>query len=184
MYTIRPETPDDAAAIAAVHVRAWQGGYRGLIPDETLGLLNPAAWAQRRRDNGTADPDHPFRTLLACDAEGTAGFTTFGPYRIDQDSDRLDHAYGEVLALYVDPARWGRGVGAALFAAARAGLAERGWTELRLWVLEDNHRARGFYERAGLVADGERSTYQIKRSAGRPPLGLVEVRYRGRLDQG
>lgn len=184
MDIIRPEEPGDAAAIAAVHVRSWRSGYAGIIPDERLALLNPDTWAQRRRDLGTAAPDHPFRTLLAEDAAGVAGFTTFGPYRIEQDRDRLDHAYGEVVALYVDPARWGTGVGRALFTAARAGLAEHGWAELRLWVLAENLRGRSFYERSGLVADGERSTYEIKRSAGRPPLGLVEVRYTGRLVPG
>ncbi|MFC7550800.1 GNAT family N-acetyltransferase [Plantactinospora sp. GCM10030261] len=181
VVTIRRETPDDAAAIAATHVRAWQTGYAGIIPDETLNLLNPAAWAQRRRDLGTAAADHPFTTLVVEDGPAVAGFVTFGPYRIDQDRDRLDPAYAEILGLYVEPSRWGNGTGRALFAAARAALAERGWTELRLWVLEDNRRARAFYERAGMVADGERSRYEIKRSGGRSPLGLAEIRYTGRL---
>ncbi len=71
MPTIRPETPDDAEAIARVHVRAWQGGYAGLIPAEVLSRLNPAAWAQRRRDMGTADPEQPFTTLVAIDDAGS-----------------------------------------------------------------------------------------------------------------
>lgn len=183
VVTIRRENPDDAAAIAEVHVRAWRVGYAAIIPDETLALLNPAAWAQRRRDVGTAAPDHPFTTLLAEDDAGLAGFTTFGPYRVNQDRERLDPAYAEILALYVEPSRWGQGTGRALFAAARECCAERGWTDVRLWVLDANRRARAFYERAGLVADGERSTYELKRSGGRPPLGLLEIRYTGRLRQ-
>ena len=48
------------------------------------------AWAQRRRDVGTADPEHPFTTLLA-EVDGVVvGFTTFGPYRSNQDRDDLD----------------------------------------------------------------------------------------------
>ncbi|WP_410812979.1 GNAT family N-acetyltransferase [Micromonospora sp. 067-2] len=182
MLTIRREEPDDAEAVARVHVHGWQAGYAGVMPDEVLQRLNVEAWAQRRRDIGTADPEHPFTTLVG-EVDGLmVGFTTFGPYRRNQDRDDLDEAVGEVLALYVERARWGDGTGAALLAAARAGLTERGWTGYRAWVLADNRRARRFYERAGLSADGERSTYQVPLAGGQPPVGLVELRYAGRLD--
>lgn len=181
MLTIRREKPDDAEAVARVHVHGWQAGYAGIMPEEVLARLNPAAWAQRRRDLGTADPEHPFATLLAEVDGRPVGFTTFGPYRNNQDRGDLDPAYGEVVALYVEPVHWGDGTARALLAAARAGLAERGLTEYRLWVLADNHRARCFYERAGLSPDGEQSTYPVPLSGGRPPVGLVEVRYVGRL---
>ncbi|NES12781.1 MULTISPECIES: GNAT family N-acetyltransferase [Micromonospora] len=181
MFTIRREEPDDAEAVARVHVRSWQAGYAGIMPDEVLGRLNPAAWAQRRRDLGTADPEHPFTTLLA-EADGVlTGFATFGPYRNNQDRGDLDPAYGEILAMYLAPDWWGTGAGRALLAAARAGLAERGWTEYRVWVLADNVRARRFYERAGLSPDGDESTYPVPLHGGRDPVRLREVRYTARL---
>jgi hypothetical protein len=34
--TLRPATPADAAAIAEVHVRSWQVGYRGIVAKEVL----------------------------------------------------------------------------------------------------------------------------------------------------
>jgi GNAT superfamily N-acetyltransferase len=182
MLVIRPEEPDDAEAVARVHVRGWQDGYAGIMPDEVLRRLDVAAWAQRRRDMGTADPDGPFTTLLA-ERDGTViGFTTFGPYRNNQDRTDLDHSLGEVVAMYVDRAHWGDGTSTRLFAAARAALARRGWTAYRLWVLRDNRRARRFYERCGLSADGVTSTYRVPLGDDRPPLGLVELRYAGRLD--
>ncbi|MFI6132290.1 GNAT family N-acetyltransferase [Micromonospora sp. NPDC051141] len=183
MPTIRPEEPDDAEAIARVHIHGWQAGYAGIMPAEVLRRLNPAAWAQRRRDLGTADPEHPFTTLVA-EADGqVTGFTTFGPYRNNQDRGDLDPAYGELLALYLEPAHWGSGTGAALLAAARAGLAGRGWTEYRLWVLADNARARRFYERAGHSPDGEESAYPVPLPGGRDPVLLRELRYTARLDR-
>ncbi|MGK5673560.1 N-acetyltransferase family protein [Micromonospora sp. URMC 106] len=182
MLTIRREEPEDAEAVARVHIHGWQSGYAGIMPDEVLRRLNVAAWAQRRRDLGTADPEHPFTTLLA-EADGTlAGFTTFGPYRNNQDRGDLDPAHGEVVAMYVEPAHWGDGTARTLLAAARAGLVARGWSDYRLWVLAENHRARRFYERAGLSPDGERSTYPVPLAGGRPPVGLVELRYAGRLE--
>lgn len=182
MFTIRREEPDDAEAVARVHVHSWQAGYAGIMPDEVLRRLNPAAWAQRRRDLRTADPEHPFTTLLA-EADGAlAGFATFGPYRNNQDRGDLDPKYGEILAMYLEPDWWGTGAGRTLLAVARAGLAERGWTEYRLWVLADNVRARRFYERAGLSPDGAESSYPVPLHGGRDPVRLREVRYTARLD--
>ncbi|MCM0677605.1 GNAT family N-acetyltransferase [Micromonospora phytophila] len=181
MLTIRREEPDDAEAVARVHIHGWQAGYAGFMPDEVLRRLNVTAWAQRRRDLGTADPEHPFSTLLA-EADGAVvGFTTFGPYRNNQDRDDLDPTLGEIVALYVEPAHWGAGTGRALLASARDGLVERGRVDHRVWVLEENRRARRFYERAGLSPDGERSTYPVPLAGGRPPVGLIELRYAGRL---
>ncbi|MEU8298328.1 GNAT family N-acetyltransferase [Micromonospora sp. NPDC048909] len=182
MLTIRSEEPDDAEAVARVHVHGWQAGYAGIMPDEVLRRLNVAAWAQRRRDVGTADPEHPFTTLLAeADGGDVVGFTSFGPYRVNQDRAELDPGCGEVLALFVEPAHWGDGTAETLLTAARDGLAARGWSAYRLWVLAENHRARRFCERAGLSPDGERSTYPVPLAGGRPPVGLVELRYAGRL---
>lgn len=184
MPTIRAEELEDAEAIAGVHVRGWQVGYAGLMPPEVLQRLNVAAWAQRRRDLGTADPEQPFRTLVALDAAQVVGFATVGPYRNDQDRDDVDPAYGEIVGLFVDPPHWHRGTGQVLLAAARAALVARGWSEYRLWVLAGNRRARQFYERAGLALDGARSTYPVPLSGGRPPVELTELRYAGRLDTG
>ncbi|WFE19354.1 GNAT family N-acetyltransferase [Solwaraspora sp. WMMD937] len=181
MPEVRQETTQDAEAIAGVHVRAWQAGYAGLIPADVLDRLNVAAWAQRRRDVGTADPEHPFRTLVATEGEQIVGFSTFGPYRIDQDRDQLDPTYGEIVSMYVDPVHWGTGVGRLLFTASIAGLTGQGWRTMRLWVLDGNQRARRFYQAAGLRPDGERSVYQVPRLPGQTPVGLDEVRYLARI---
>lgn len=181
MPEVRQETPDDAEAIAAVHVRAWQAGYAGLVPADVLDRLNVAAWAQRRRDVGTADPEQPFRTLVATDCGQIVGFSTYGPYRIDQDRDNLDPTYGEIVSMYVDPTRWGTGIGRTLLAASIAGLTGQGWRAMRLWVLDGNQRGRRFYESAGLRPDGHRSVYQVPRSPGQTPVGLDELRYLARI---
>ncbi len=53
---------------------------------------------------------------------------------------------------YVLPGHWGTGVAAALHDAALAPLA---CSEVKLWVLEENHRARRFYEKRGWAPNGE-----------------------------
>lgn len=53
---------------------------------------------------------------------------------------------------YVVPERWGTGVADALHDAA---LAQLDCAEVKLWVLEENTRARRFYEKRGWVRNGE-----------------------------
>jgi GNAT superfamily N-acetyltransferase len=54
---------------------------------------------------------------------------------------------------YVLPEYWGTDVARELHAAALAEQAD--CAELKLWVLEDNRRARRFYEREGWCRNGE-----------------------------
>jgi ribosomal protein S18 acetylase RimI-like enzyme len=82
--------------------------------------------------------------------------------------DDVAEGTGELYALYVDPDEWGAGHGRALDEAARAHLRGALFTGAVLWVLEDNERARGFYERCGWVDDGTRRSHE----------GAVAVRYR------
>jgi GNAT superfamily N-acetyltransferase len=57
--------------------------------------------------------------------------------------------------LYVHPDHWGQGLGLGLHDRALEQLRERGCARCHLWVLEENHRARGFYERHGWRVNGE-----------------------------
>jgi GNAT superfamily N-acetyltransferase len=142
---LRAAEPADAQAVAEVHVRAWQDGYRGLLPGEYLDSLSPDDRAGRYRF-GRTDPTRP-ATLVAVENTSVVGFATTGP---SGEDDRT----GELLALYVDPTRWGRGVGRLLLGAARAALLEGGFEEALLWVLRGNERAARVYRADGWRADG------------------------------
>jgi GNAT superfamily N-acetyltransferase len=166
---IRPAAPEDALALARVHVRSWQLAYRGLIPDRYLDRLDPQERA-RRYTLGSPDPTAP-ATIVACAAAVICGFATTSPAR---DADSAGD--GELCALYVDPERWGQGVGATLVAAARAQLGRLGCRAAVLWLLAGNLRAERFYRRDGWVPDG--------RQRSNPARGFTveEIRYRRALD--
>jgi GNAT superfamily N-acetyltransferase len=143
--TIRLATPDDADALGRLHVAAWRAAYRGLMPDRILdGLTVEARAARWRRNLTTPLPDT--NTWVATDGDALTGFVSAGPCR---DAD-LPGA-GEVLALYVDPARLATGLGRRLLEHALASLRERGLAVVALWVLDGNARAERFYARAGLA---------------------------------
>lgn len=100
---LRTAQPADAAAVAAVHVRSWQVGYRGLLPDEYLDGLRPEDRA-RRYTFGERDPGDP-ETIVAVERGAICGFATIG-----SGGDDDPPGAGQLLALYVDPAQdevWG-----------------------------------------------------------------------------
>jgi GNAT superfamily N-acetyltransferase len=151
---IRPARPGDALDVARVHVRAWQVGYRGLLPDAYLDRLRPEDRAARYTFE-VVDPTRP-TTLVAVDGGVVLGFATTGP---SPDVDGPET--GELMALHVDPNHWQRGVGRALVGSARAQLAGQGYREAVLWVLDGNTRGARFYAADGWSPDGTRRTEAV-----------------------
>lgn len=146
---IRLAQPEDALAVARVHVRSWQAAYRGLLPDAYLDQLSAEERAARY-DFATADSAKP-RTLIAEDAGIVLGFASTMP-----SADPLMSGYGELCALYVDPDHWGRGIGVSLVENARTQLVASSFGKALLWVLTGNMRAERFYSKDGWSRDGER----------------------------
>ena len=68
VLTVRSAEPEDATAVAEVHVRSWQIGYRGLVADAYLDGLRAEDRA-RTYVFGSDDPDLP-STLVAVEASG------------------------------------------------------------------------------------------------------------------
>jgi ribosomal protein S18 acetylase RimI-like enzyme len=167
-YVVREAVASDAEALGAVHVRAWQQGYRGgLMPDEFLEALSAEerAGLWRRALESGLRPRH--RRFVAAEASGSAiGFIVVGP--ADGDPEAV---VGEVFSLNVDPDHWGRGAGALLLEAGTAALAEVGFGSAVLWVHRDNARARRFYEARGWATDG------AARDAEVIDVTVPEVRY-------
>ncbi|HXB49020.1 MAG TPA: GNAT family N-acetyltransferase [Streptosporangiaceae bacterium] len=91
----------------------------------------------------------------------------------DRDDHRPDRAGRS--AIYLAPDSWGRGLGRELMTAALTYLADLGYDEVTLWVLDTNARARRFYEAAGFRPDG---AIKVDDSRSFP---LREVRYRRSL---
>ncbi|HUZ81102.1 MAG TPA: GNAT family N-acetyltransferase [Gaiellaceae bacterium] len=162
---VRLATEGDADGIARVQERAWQTAYRHVFPVEELergGFIQPQRWRDR-----IARPPTGWTTFVAERDSVVNGFASVGP-------SRDERGIGELYAIYVRPEEWSTGTGRALI--ERAELELRGaYSEATLWVLEDNPRARAFYERAGWSPDGERKSEE------RWGVRAPEVRYRKSL---
>ena len=135
--------PEDARAIAALHVASWRTAYKGLVPDQFL--AGPvvedrnAAWEARM-----SVPDETRLVLKAVSGDDTiVGFTC-----VLRDAEP---AWGPLLDnLHVAPELKGRRIGARLLHASRAWSSEVAPGQpMHLWVIEGNTQARHFYDREG-----------------------------------
>lgn len=189
MVLIRPAAAADAAHVAAVQREGWLAAYQGIIPAGIIDRVTAPDAGARIRRTFRVRPWQQMLVAVAPDQDdrdpapgGIAGYACFGP-----ETDVLttpwphpltaagrDGRVAELYALYVRPAWWSTGTGRALMDQVLTGSAEAGFVAIRLWVLQDNARARRFYERAGFAADG---TAHVLRHLG----GVTEVRYRRAL---
>jgi len=161
---IRAARPEDAPAIAAVHLASARDAYRGILPDDWLAALSLDAhetfWRWR-----VESLSQDGAIWVAARSGKIVGFCT------TSRSDEPDVAAGtvEVGWLYVSPDRLGEGLGSGLLTRAISRAADQGFAEATLWVYADNERARGFYENAGWKLDGAEKRGQ---RGGARPLGV------------
>lgn len=141
---IRRATVEDAWGIADVHVRTWQGAYEHVFGAERLAALS----VEQRLPGWQRSLGEPEQHAFVAEEDGRIiGFVDVGP-------SRDPAAEGELWGIYVEPESWGSPAGAALMRVGLDELRALGYRNAVLRVLEDNPRARRFYEREGWRADG------------------------------
>ena len=148
---IRPGSPDDGDTLFAIHRESAITAYVEIFPPDRYRFPD----AEMRAHWISTLDDPAVDVLVAERAAVAVGFASV--------------SQGWLRNLFVVPAEWGRGVGSALHDQAVELLRARS-AEAHLWVLEENLRARRFYEARGWRDDGGRSNSQF------PPHPL-ELRY-------
>ena len=178
---VRPVRADDAEAVAAAHVRAWQVGYREIMPASYLDAIDLDERVERWR-GWLADQAFRRTRVVVAEVDGTVvGFAIHGAERDVTEADNEPEprpatgTTGELYALNVHPDHWGAGAGGALLEHVTVALADAGHADAVLWVLRDNARARRFYARHGWAPDGAEKTDT------QDGVVLDELRYRRAL---
>jgi ribosomal protein S18 acetylase RimI-like enzyme len=141
---IRYATVEDAPAIAAIHVQAWQTAYAGIVPTDYLAGLSvqdkTEFWEQQLAVNLGA-------VLVSVRNGKLVGWASGGACR---DADGKGGF--EIYAIYVAPDYWRRGIGRELMKEVEDALSP--CSGITLWVLRENQSAIGFYRKLGYKSDG------------------------------
>ncbi|MCM2344261.1 MAG: GNAT family N-acetyltransferase [Alphaproteobacteria bacterium] len=147
-FTLRPATAADAAALAHLHIEGWRASYGGLVEQSFLEALD----GKQRTQDWVKWLAEGTEALIAHDDLGqAAGFISFNRLMTPPPGmSPVRPLYtAEVLALYILPDYWRKGLGQQLMQAAAARLKERKHKSLCLWVLEKNTRGNAFYKALG-----------------------------------
>jgi ribosomal protein S18 acetylase RimI-like enzyme len=145
---IRRATPDDADAIAKIHVDSWRSAYRDLVPEAYLDKLDYGRRAQYLKNSLTEKSEEAY--LWEQDGK-VFGFLTLAQCR---DADVDQKTTGEICGIYLDPENWRKGIGRELCRYSEGLLGTRGNLSIVLWVFAGNDQARRFYEAMGFETDG------------------------------
>ncbi len=138
---IRKATVEDAEGKGYVHYQSWIETYTGLFPDEVMESLSLERNIQLAKD-------YPENTYVAIVDDKIIGFSC---YLKSRDEDLEDT--GEIMAIYILNKYQGLGIGKKLMKVCHKELSQ--YSKLSLWVLGDNKKSVGFYEKEGFVADGK-----------------------------
>lgn len=134
---------DDLSEISGIYEKSWKHAYKDIIPQSFLDSIPAGKWADRIVESG-------INSLVATENGSPVGTASFCRSRWQEYSD-----YGEVISIYFLPEYIGKGYGKYLLLKCVEELKKLGFSDILLWVLEGNHRARKFYERNGFVNSGE-----------------------------
>ncbi len=164
---VRPAKERDAKAIAEIQASASQAAFKALFPGEAMPEFDSLKKSQTywREAIEFGDP----QVMVAVDGNTVLGFVGF-----DRSRDpKTPATMGEIWAMYASPSQWGKGVGLALWDAAREGLMEEGCTKVTAWVPLGYERALHFFDMAGF----KREMTSIK-TVHMGTVRIEEIRYK------
>ncbi len=140
---VRTATPDDVPVIIRIGERGWNAAYGDVLSQETI----DAAMAEWYDDDSIREAiDRENWAYLVADAAEVVGFVSGGPRKGDL---RRDERVAVIGAIYVDPERWGSGIGTALLERFESFCRHQECDQLQFLVLTENEVGVSFYRKHG-----------------------------------
>ena len=127
-------------------MKDWKKEYRGIIDDEILDNLNRNEKIKKWREHYTVG------NVIVAEENGVVlGYCKYDDNVVSKNTD-ID---SEIIAIYVDCDKLGRGVGRKLVEYVMNDLRNKNKSKMIIWCLEKNENARKFYEKMGgkLITD-------------------------------
>lgn len=158
---VRDTRPEDMADVLRVRTAGWRAAYRGIVPPAYLDALDAGPEALTRALRHFRERPRDRHHLVALRGGRVVAFAVCGAARPTLPLPAEGARPGELYALYAHPDAWSTGMGGLLLQETRRRLAAEGYPSMVLWVLEENARARAFYERHGLRPTGSRTLLRL-----------------------
>lgn len=134
---------DDRFAISHIYEESWKFAYKNIIPQSYLESIPVGRWASNLDKEG-------MNNLVLIEDGMFVGTSCYCKSRFSDFSN-----WGEIVSIYFLPQYIGKGYGKLLLDVVVKELEHLGFDDIFLWVLEDNARARKFYEKAGFTLSGK-----------------------------
>lgn len=144
-FRFRAAAPADVEAITDVYLASWRAGYEELLPHDTL----EKQAAVRGRYDWLEAIESPSTAVIL----GINSGHVVGVVEAREELPEAERDLPEITMLYVAPTLWGTPLATQLLAAGCSWIRQRGHHVARLRVVENQERARRFYEREGWTVD-------------------------------
>jgi len=126
-----------------IYEKSWKYAYKDIIPQAYLDSIPSGQWC------GTLY-NSEWYTLVMLDGDKIIGTSSYSKSRFEDYKE-----WGEIISIYFLPEYMGKGYGKSLLESVVEELKAMGFETVFLWVFEENHRARHFYEKYGFKYSGE-----------------------------
>jgi ribosomal protein S18 acetylase RimI-like enzyme len=155
---LRNATLEDVADMAALFLKCWKSSYVDVLSVETRNKMDESSAQELWRNALSNNPER--KTVLALEDGSLIGFFRVGP-------DKNDLTRGHLFSLYVSPEFAGQGFGKRLLFEAVDLEAKNGFTQMSLWVFDENTVAKSLYTKFGFEPTGDTRTT--------PEWGALEI---------
>ena len=146
--TIREATVEDVSGVQQVARAGWAAAYGDILQTETIERAMEEWYATESVSGQIEREDVGY--FVADDGSDVVGYVTGGPGE-SEDTAVLG-------AIYVDPDRWGEGIGSRLLERFEGFSREEGYEAVFFEVLVGNEVGASFYRKHGYSADERRES--------------------------
>ncbi|MDO5400175.1 MAG: GNAT family N-acetyltransferase [Eubacteriales bacterium] len=142
MVNIRNATEQDAKSLAYIQTESWKSAFRGILSEGDLVKHTELDKTEAMYGQVLQNPN--IRVLLETVSGKPHCMAAWGPNRAV-----LGVQTAELICIHSLPDKWRQGYGSMMMDRILADMREAGFSEVMLWVFEQNQRARKFYEKHG-----------------------------------
>lgn len=146
---IRYANIEDVEAMALIHSKSFQQAFKGIIPDD---VLKEKFSYERLRDHlHQGLKEGTIASCIVFEDDIPVGMQAF----IKDTAEGRSDSEIDIGTICLLPEYWGKHIGSEFIVWGLEALKSKGYTKVALWVVEENLRARSFYEKVGFQHDGE-----------------------------